>query len=72
MSDGSRLLYPSTLGLRVIKKKKKMAHAPVLEVPIDPFIFTFWTGVPPPDPVKGLSPGGRGSGFRVQGSGFRV
>ena len=53
-----RLLYHSTLGSRVLKKKKKYLR--LLGVPI---------GIPL---VPKRLPARAGSGFRVQGAGFRV
>jgi len=63
-----RLVYPSTLGLRVIKKKKGEDQASdVVQVHQEPpqtagLAFS----------VRGLGYEVQGSGFRVQGSGFRV
>jgi len=57
-----RLLYHSTLGLRVIKKKRLGVGAATLACRFEGVGFR----------VQGLGFRVQGSGFRVQGSGFRV
>jgi len=68
-----RLVYHSTLGRRVIKKKKKTHHEVqraeenrALRLPL---LLTRSLGVPELHPLGFRV---QGSGFRVQGLGFRV
>ena len=60
-----RLVYHSTLGLRVIKKKKKNGH--LSPTPVSPLVVPRWRQM-----ASTLGCRVWGSGFGVQGSGFRV